>query len=83
MQTARPVTGTERRTDWNAVNWRRANRHVRNTIFSELATHTRFRLLEAHGFPQERFESLRFGPVMFLLMATTDGSFITMPWPLT
>ena len=42
-----------------------ANRHVRNTIFSEFATHTRFRLLEAHGFPQARFESLRFGPVMF------------------
>ncbi len=42
-----------------------ANRHVRNTIFSEFATHTRFRLLEAHGFSQARFESLRFGPVMF------------------
>ena len=42
-----------------------ANRHVRNTIFSEFATHTRFRLLESHGFSQARFESLRFGPVMF------------------
>lgn len=42
-----------------------ANRHVRNTIFSEFATHTRFRLLESRGFGQERFESLRFGPVMF------------------
>ena len=42
-----------------------ANRHVRNTIFSEFATHTRFRMLEAHGFGQDRFESLRFGPVMF------------------
>ncbi|HET7275146.1 MAG TPA: acyl-CoA thioesterase [Longimicrobiaceae bacterium] len=42
-----------------------ANRHVRNTIFSEFATHTRFRLLDANGFSQERFESLRFGPVMF------------------
>lgn len=41
-----------------------ANRHVRNTIFSELATHTRFRMLEALGFPQQRFEALRFGPVM-------------------
>ncbi len=30
MQTARTVTGTERRTDWNSVNWRKANRHVRN-----------------------------------------------------
>lgn len=50
-----------------AVRWSDldANRHVRNTIFSELATHTRFRLLESHGFSQERFESLRFGPVMF------------------
>lgn len=42
-----------------------ANRHVRNTIFSELATQARFRLLDAHGFSQARFEALRFGPVMF------------------
>lgn len=42
-----------------------ANRHVRNTIFSEFATHTRFRVLEAHDFPQARFEAMRFGPVMF------------------
>lgn len=42
-----------------------ANRHVRNTVFSEFATHTRFRLLESLGFAQPRFESLRFGPVMF------------------
>ena len=42
-----------------------ANRHLRNTVFSEFATHTRFRLLEGHGFSQARFESLRFGPVMF------------------
>jgi acyl-CoA thioester hydrolase len=42
-----------------------ANRHLRNTIFSEYATHTRFRLLESHGFSQAKFESLRFGPVMF------------------
>lgn len=50
-----------------AVRWSDldANRHVRNTLFSEFATHTRFRLLEAHGFPQARFEALRFGPVMF------------------
>jgi acyl-CoA thioester hydrolase len=41
-----------------------ANRHVRNTVFSELATHTRFRLLESHGFDQASFERLRFGPVM-------------------
>ena len=47
---------------WSDVD---ANRHVRNTIFSEFATHTRFRLLEAYGFPQAQFESLRFGPVMY------------------
>ena len=47
---------------WSDVD---ANRHLRNTVFSDYATHTRFRLLEAHGFPQARFESLRFGPVMF------------------
>ena len=40
------------------------NRHVRNTAFSEYATHTRFRLLAAHGFTAERLEALRFGPVM-------------------
>ncbi len=30
MQTATAVTGTERPTDWNSVNWRKANRQVRN-----------------------------------------------------
>ncbi len=30
MQAATAVTGPERPTDWNAVNWRQANRHVRN-----------------------------------------------------
>jgi len=40
------------------------NRHVRNTAFSEYATHTRFRLMGAHGFTQARLEELRFGPVM-------------------
>ncbi len=30
MQTATAVTGTERPTDWNRVNWRKANRNVRN-----------------------------------------------------
>jgi acyl-CoA thioester hydrolase len=47
---------------WSDVD---ANRHLRNTVFSELATHTRFRLLEAHGFGQAAFEAHRFGPVMF------------------
>jgi acyl-CoA thioester hydrolase len=42
-----------------------ANRHLRNTLFSEFATHTRFRLLAAHGFSQEAFQAHRFGPVMF------------------
>ena len=50
-----------------AVRWADldANRHVRNTIFSEFATHTRLRMLASHGFTQAHFESLRFGPVMF------------------
>jgi len=30
MQTTKAVTGTERHTDWNAVNWRQTNRRVRN-----------------------------------------------------
>lgn len=41
-----------------------ANRHVRNTAFSEYATNARFRLLVAHGFDQARLEQMRFGPVM-------------------
>ena len=41
-----------------------ANRHAKNTVFSEFATHTRFRLLEQHGFGQARLAQLRFGPVM-------------------
>jgi acyl-CoA thioester hydrolase len=40
------------------------NRHVRNTAFSEYASHARFRLLSAHGFDQAALERLRFGPVM-------------------
>jgi len=40
------------------------NRHVRNTAFSEYASHTRFQLLAAHGFTPEKLEALRFGPVM-------------------
>ena len=42
-----------------------ANRHVRNTIFSELATHTRFRFLDISGFPDSEFGVRRIGPVMF------------------
>lgn len=40
------------------------NRHVRNTAFSEYASHTRFQLLAAHGFTPEKLEAMRFGPVM-------------------
>lgn len=40
------------------------NRHVRNTAFSEYASHTRFQLLAMHGFTPERLEAQRFGPVM-------------------
>lgn len=42
-----------------------ANRHLRNTAFSEYAVDTRFQMLESGGFPQARFEELRFGPVIF------------------
>ncbi len=41
-----------------------ANRHLRNTAYSEFATDTRFRFVAAHGYTQERFEELRFGPVI-------------------
>ena len=41
-----------------------ANRHLRNTAYSEFATDTRFRYVAAHGYSQERFEELRFGPVI-------------------
>jgi acyl-CoA thioester hydrolase len=40
------------------------HRHVRNSVYSDYATHTRFRLMASHGFDQERLESLGFGPVM-------------------
>ena len=42
-----------------------ANRHVRNTAYSEFATHARLSLLAAKGFDLTRFEKLRFGPVIF------------------
>ena len=42
-----------------------ANRHVKNTVYSEFATHTRLHLLASKGFDQARFERERFGPVMF------------------
>jgi acyl-CoA thioester hydrolase len=42
-----------------------ANRHLRNTAFSEYAVDTRVQLLESRGFPLIRFEELRFGPILF------------------
>ena len=52
-----------------------ANRHVKNTIFSELATHTRFRMLESHGFGQNKFEALRFGPLELLQVLPRTADF--------
>ncbi len=40
------------------------NRHLRNTAFSEYASHTRFQLLAVHGFSPEKLQALRFGPIM-------------------
>jgi acyl-CoA thioester hydrolase len=60
------MTPTPAHEEHFAVRWSDldANRHVKNTVFSEFATHTRFRLLESHGFDQAKFAQLRFGPVM-------------------
>ncbi len=41
------------------------NRHLRNTAYSDYATHTRFSVLIEHGFTPSRFEELAFGPVVF------------------
>ncbi len=41
------------------------NRHLRNTAYSDYATHARFSVLIAHGFTPARFEELAFGPVVF------------------
>lgn len=41
------------------------NRHLRNTAYSDYATHTRFSVLIEHGFTPLRFEELAFGPVVF------------------
>ncbi len=53
----RPVT-----VSWSDLD---ANRHLKNTAFSEFAVDTRFQLLQERGFPLARFEELRFGPVIF------------------
>lgn len=41
-----------------------ANRHLKNTAYSEMATHTRFSFLAGHGFPSERFGTIGLGPVI-------------------
>jgi acyl-CoA thioester hydrolase len=42
-----------------------ANKHVRNTAFSEFATHARLRFLDSRGFPPERFTRIGIGPIFF------------------
>ena len=42
-----------------------ANGHLRNTAYSEYANDTRIGLLSSFGFTWARFQSLRFGPVLF------------------
>lgn len=42
------------------------NRHARNTVYSELATHVRFSFLRDHGFPPDRFAQVGFGPVILV-----------------
>ncbi|MGK7311900.1 MAG: acyl-CoA thioesterase [Candidatus Longimicrobiales bacterium M2_2A_002] len=42
-----------------------ANKHVRNTAYSEFATHARLRFLASRGFPPERFTKIGVGPIFF------------------
>ena len=42
-----------------------ANRHVRNTAYSEFATHARLRFLASRGFSPERFTRIGIGPIFF------------------
>lgn len=42
-----------------------ANRHVRNTAYSEYGTDARLQYLVANGFSPDTFERRRFGPVIF------------------
>ena len=42
-----------------------ANGHVRNTAYSEFATHARLRFLDTRGFPGERFARTGVGPIFF------------------
>jgi acyl-CoA thioester hydrolase len=57
---AAPTTRFEVR--WADVD---ANRHLRNTAYSEYATHARLKYLVSCGFDPGTFERLRFGPVIF------------------
>ena len=42
-----------------------ANGHVRNTAYSEFATHARLRYLDARGFGGQRFARMGVGPIFF------------------
>jgi len=42
-----------------------ANRHMRNTAYSDYASHTRFSFLAEHGFSLDRLAELALGPVLF------------------
>ena len=42
-----------------------ANRHMRNTAYSDYASHTRFAFLDEHGFSLDRLAELGVGPVLF------------------
>ena len=42
-----------------------ANRHVKNTAYSEMGTHLRFTYLAENGFGQDKFQALQMGPVIF------------------
>jgi len=42
-----------------------ANRHMRNTAYSDYASHTRFAWLAEHGFTLDRLDELAIGPVLF------------------
>jgi acyl-CoA thioester hydrolase len=41
------------------------NGHLRNTAFSEFASHTRFDMLVREGFTPAKFDDLRLGPILF------------------
>ncbi|MCW3465041.1 acyl-CoA thioesterase [Chitinophaga nivalis] len=49
-----------------AVKWSDfdVNRHLRNTSYSEYATHVRMSFLEDHGYAYPVFEELQIGPIL-------------------